>query len=314
MRKVERDWNDKPDILISTDTLSALETIATTKNKDLISDKIYKDSYKDKNGVTQSRVRDKLNKYYYCKCAYCETYCKAEIEHYRPKKGVSRLPAHNGYYWLAYEWSNLLPSCRNCNTEGGKGNQFPIETEASRVYNPSFDSIGNLDKNDCLANQSPLIDEKPYLLHPEIDDPKNHLGFQLNKNKEGIDIVAIDTDSNLISRGSETIKILNLNRLDLRLKRFGSIISSIREYINYIFKLRKDNIIQSDSDLEKALLGFYAKLEENSNNIKKEYTLLSWFITSSIDSFNKIVCSVISDINQKEIVLETFKKYKKRLR
>ena len=84
------------------------------------------------------------------KCAYCETDLGAarqpgDADHYRPKGLVnyktkpepewkkykraraanySRHPAnelnHPGYFWLAYNWKNLLPACKDCNSGQGK--------------------------------------------------------------------------------------------------------------------------------------------------------------------------------------------------
>ncbi len=42
-------------------------------------------------------VKETLTTIFHGKCAYCES-------PYRP-----------GYYWLAAEWTNLLPSCTHCN-------------------------------------------------------------------------------------------------------------------------------------------------------------------------------------------------------
>jgi 5-methylcytosine-specific restriction endonuclease McrA len=74
------------------------------------------------------------------KCAYCDTKIDAgfydDAEHYRPKSGVrisagsKRKPVvkngtkHPGYYWLAYTWSNLVPSCQHCNNK--KRDAFPV--------------------------------------------------------------------------------------------------------------------------------------------------------------------------------------------
>ena len=114
MRKVNRDdWQDLPDKLKHPDTIKAMEALANDATIE-VSDSIYKDPYK-KDGRTKSRVRDKLNEYYHHKCAYCETGGgKADIEHYRPKGSVKEEDTHSGYYWLAYEWSNLIPSCVKC--------------------------------------------------------------------------------------------------------------------------------------------------------------------------------------------------------
>jgi hypothetical protein len=74
------------------------------------------------------------------KCAYCETDITAgqrgDVEHYRPKQRVmgedgkplkvkgrrGKEIQHQGYYWLAYDWRNLLLACILCNqpSKGGK--------------------------------------------------------------------------------------------------------------------------------------------------------------------------------------------------
>ncbi|MBM3766758.1 MAG: hypothetical protein FJW32_15315 [Acidobacteria bacterium] len=80
------------------------------------------------------------------KCAYCETRGVGfypDAEHYRPKASVvnvsdsggrskprcalpdGRTIDHPGYFWLAFHWRNLVPSCKTCNTGAGKGTQFP---------------------------------------------------------------------------------------------------------------------------------------------------------------------------------------------
>jgi uncharacterized protein (TIGR02646 family) len=113
------------------------------------------------------------------KCAYCESLyapvAPADIEHYRPKgavvvNGELRKP---GYYWLAATWSNLLPSCIDCNRArtqnfpdadrhlAGKANKFPIANEAARAKSPRQEKH-----------------EKRLLLHPCLDDPEQHLEFR----------------------------------------------------------------------------------------------------------------------------------------
>jgi len=115
------------------------------------------------------------------KCAYCEQKISGnqhgDIEHYRPKKKVTdeadnaiiisekgKKKPHPGYYWLAYDWKNLLPSCGLCNqastdqTTGkpiGKRNRFPIN--GAYAVKPGKESY-----------------EKPLLLHPCWDNPSEH--------------------------------------------------------------------------------------------------------------------------------------------
>jgi len=311
MRFVERKNAIKPSIFSDTNTLSEIEKLANDCKHEII-DTIYKATYTDSEGKIQSRVRDELNKDYHSKCAYCETFCTAEIEHYRPKKGVVGLAkSHNGYYWLAYEWTNLLPSCTYCNARGGKGIHFTIKDESKRISKPEFDKNNLLDKTKCIANKSPLIDEEPYLLHPEIDNPKSYLGFEINSKKEGIDIIDIDTKKEDKSKGSETIRITNLNREYLRLSRLQECTINFKEKINLIFKLRNTNLLKTDNDLADALIIAFEEIEESTKNEKCQHTLLSWFTLASFDNFKNIVCPLFSDNNQQKIILEAFNRYKK---
>lgn len=154
------------------------------------------------------------------KCAYCEQYitagCKqGDIDHFRPKSGVTNadgsrvlLPSghpHEGYWWLAYDPQNLLPSCIGCNRYGsdlegrksGKWDRFPtVEDFHARV--PS-----EIDK------------EVPLLINPWIDEPNEHLVFN-----SPFGIVGSRT-----ARGRATIDILDLNREKLMERRRDLIIS-----------------------------------------------------------------------------------------
>ncbi len=124
-------------------------------------------------------VRAALEEAFGGKCAYCETSYAATqpvaIEHYRPKGEVSidgkRVPP--GYYWLASEWLNLLPSCTDCNSPrkqdlpdenqvrtAGKANAFPLTSEATRATQPGQEKL-----------------ERRLLLHPYLDFPDKHLEF-----------------------------------------------------------------------------------------------------------------------------------------
>ncbi len=91
-----------------TNAADALESIANG-DKELINGDVYKGKYKEEEtGEIKYEVRDALKEIYYNKCAYCEIKeHKPEIEHYRPKKGVTGLKKHPGYYWLCFEWTKL---------------------------------------------------------------------------------------------------------------------------------------------------------------------------------------------------------------
>lgn len=132
-------------------------------------------------------VKDALFQMQYAKCCFCESIIDAgfpgDVEHYRPKKGVTEVPKHGGYWWLAYEWSNLLLSCNRCN-RGHKKNHFPISLSSSRAMTRADD----------------LTLEAPLLLNPTEDEPDEHLGYREH-------VLFPKTD-----RGKETIDKLGLNR------------------------------------------------------------------------------------------------------
>jgi hypothetical protein len=99
------------------------------------------------------------------KCAYCETKtqvdARGEVDHYRPKSKVYEDPDHPGYYWLAYEITNLLPACSLCNQAPAKSIHFPVQDKHARTPH------------------SRLSDEQPLLLNPYDHhiDPCKHLEF-----------------------------------------------------------------------------------------------------------------------------------------
>jgi len=300
MRKVDRDWTDLPAKLKATKTLVELEKLA--KDPTLkISETIYKDSYKGEDGRSCSRIRDKLNEYYHYKCAYCEMGGgKADIEHYRPKGEVKEDAVHLGYYWLAYEWSNLLPSCKDCNREGGKKTMFPVS--GIRIMQPTFLANGKLNKEDCQADSTYLLQEQPNLLHPEIDDPKIHLTFKVAPKYEGVDLGFVT------NRGDETIRICDLNRKELRVDRLRCIREKIHEDLIRTFELLKDKAITSQGlkkILKKQLEGYQRKALDE----KTEYTLLWWFIMDSIQNFKMFIFPIIKGNNEQLILEAVYNKY-----
>ena len=79
------------------------------------------------------------------KCWYCESRqvrSDNAVDHFRPKSRVQGVvPAHGGYWWLAFDWENYRYTCTYCNslrksatTSGGKQDFFPLEDENKRAY------------------------------------------------------------------------------------------------------------------------------------------------------------------------------------
>jgi len=101
------------------------------------------------------------------KCAYCETLNPTShdvVEHFRPKNGWrhQRGDALQSpeYFWLAYEWENLLFACDRCNDGGHKQNVFPLRNPTARA----------------TANAPDTRHEQPLLLNPYGgEDPEQHI-------------------------------------------------------------------------------------------------------------------------------------------
>jgi len=85
-------------------------------------------------------VKEALREAQHDKCCFCESkithVSPGDIEHFRPKAAVRQspqTPLHRpGYYWLAYEWSNLYLACEQCNRRH-KQNLFPLLHDSERA-------------------------------------------------------------------------------------------------------------------------------------------------------------------------------------
>lgn len=143
------------------------------------------------------------------KCAYCETRevrSPYHAEHFRPKGRVSVYSEgakkfsraviqdeeggemeHPGYFWLAYQWANLLPSCNYCNSALGKKDQFPVaktyvgvkRLTASEAAQLRRKEIQSFRRQEVYYLQPEDLNEleEPLLLNPYLDDPTDHIIF-----------------------------------------------------------------------------------------------------------------------------------------
>lgn len=299
MRFVAKPLNSYPLILKRQATLDLLLEIIRTASPDIIAKNLYQDSYRDAQGKNQMHVRDALNVFYHHKCAYCESLCKAEIEHYRPKAAVTGEGI--GYYWLCYEWSNLIPSCHECNASGGKGNRFPVRGQ--RTVPPTLEADGTIGSLDFLAGQSPLIDEDPYLLHPEIDDPDRFLGVAFDPTGKGVDLLGLDGAD---QRGERTIEICNLNRTDLKLKRLKSLKFFVNG-VNALFAFAMAGQLDSASLIEAMNLQF-EQMDDNKVDETSEHTLVLRYVMQTPINFRNVILPLFEP-SQRQIIHAAFEKY-----
>ena len=162
---------------------------------------------------------------FYGKCAYCESEVSAsqfgDIEHWRPKgkitdehdhivfvtdPGGTKVP-HPGYYWLAYDWRNLLYSCLRCNRPQtvlgkkiGKANRFPVNGLRAKLKGEESSEL-------------------PLLLNPLYDDPSEHLevarnGVMVEKSDRGkmcIEIFGLNLRQRLIEKRMSVIRCIDMN-------------------------------------------------------------------------------------------------------
>ena len=185
-------------------------------------------------------VKDALEAMFHGKCAYCETFYAStqplDVEHFRPKGAVADADGHPGYWWLAMDWNNLLPSCIDCNR---KRNQITPTGDTSQVRllentaGFSAATVLGTGKKDSFpiaetgtrasAPGDPLAAEKALLLNPCEDDPDAHLSYHFDPDHPVSLVLArplpADPDysgaDGLSLRGATSIHVYGLNRLRL---------------------------------------------------------------------------------------------------
>ncbi|MCP4660652.1 MAG: hypothetical protein GY856_35070 [bacterium] len=229
-----REWSKKAEEAIR----EAVEAWESWKASSASGEK-FRHEFKD--GIWGDLKHWLLNNVFHEKCAYCETprlRCSFHVDHFRPKSRVryrvgeskklakgactdheGREIDHPGYFWLAYHWRNLFPSCEYCNTAEGKKDQFPLldssryillkelDDETAELRYPSRQS----ERWPGFSYPDPrdLDDlEKPALLCPYADDdPRDHIGF----GEHGIVYAR-----NSSERGKHSIALFNLKDEKLR--------------------------------------------------------------------------------------------------
>jgi hypothetical protein len=203
-------------------------------------------------------VRHALEALFHGKCAYCETRydvgAPVDIEHFRPKGEVADLPGHRGYWWLAAEWANLLPSCIDCNRRRYQPTPETLISQTGileRQRQRGFRSILT-GKDSCfpvsgtrMAAEPPagqvanaITMERALLLNPCTDVPSEHLQFHIDRanplglvfakpepgetpgalpalSEKATDIEKEARAAGISPRGAVSIQIYELNRLGL---------------------------------------------------------------------------------------------------
>lgn len=251
MRRVDRSQSAEPSVLHKPDKdgKTELDRVIEHMNGPTSAEPFEFSRYKE------NAVKAELERLFYGKCAYCESFYGStqpvDVEHYRPKGEVEGIGDHPGYYWLAMDWNNLLPSCIDCNRRRqqrapdaavgsvvkllssgefdrtkkislGKSSAFPLETEVGRARRP--------------ADQ--LQAERRLLIDPASDNPREHLTFHVDRdnpiglifakvtgsapqhanqavNQAPTDLASLAAQAGVSAMGLVSIQVYGLNRLSL---------------------------------------------------------------------------------------------------
>lgn len=183
---------------------------------------------------------------YHGKCVYCESPLRVDgwdqLDHFRPKKavlGMNRKPVrigklqHPGYYWLAYDWQNLVPSCAICNQQ--KGAMFPLLHGSRHALTPT--DIGS---------------ESPVLIHPALDteEPETHFEY----------IPKTGALKPKTERARAIDKIVRLNREGLYEARracFAEALQLVNDYVDCIRNPNRRLEAKTARDLGRIVTGAY---------------------------------------------------------
>jgi len=117
--------------------------------------------------------------------------------------------SQGGYYWLASEWTNLLPSCTDCNSPrkqdlpgatrvAGKAKAFPLASEKTRATKPGEEKR-----------------EGRLLLHPYFDDREKHIEFVWDGRDRGWIQPKRTASGRRSAKGDKTIEVCALQRKKL---------------------------------------------------------------------------------------------------
>lgn len=241
MKKINKNFIDRPKNLVAGWSAydRAIQNLYNTKQWPKKASGIY----------SSDIVTNKLNAIYHLKCAFCNQKPKGsplQVEHFRPKNGVTG-ETHTGYYWLGYEWTNLLYACGNCNSK--KGTNFPLKPGIVRIPSPTFNGR-SFDLKDCTCYSKKIKAEKYILINPEIDNPDDHLTYlpdgkiyhKTIRGEYSIDHYDLNRDE-LYIEGRKKILDSIIEKLAKRLERYTNNTRSFNQVFEDVIDIIKEEIL-----------------------------------------------------------------------
>jgi len=219
-------------------------------------------------------VQIALKGLYRNKCAYCEKYTfQPKVDHHRPKGKIINMPrGTHGYYWLSYEWTNLVPACTDCNAVGAKGSNYPVLQ--NRNTNHPVSGVPPIpDTAQFIYDHAYNVQENPIFLHPEYCVPENEFIFDISGKISGISFKA-----------QETVRIIKLDNADLNGWRrliYEAKLNRLREFL-------RDYLTEDAASLnyiERKIKSWLLTLVDESEDEYLEYTLFRKTMISKFDVF-----------------------------
>lgn len=167
------------------------------------------------------RIREWLLKQFHRKCWYSEArdvVSSCHVDHYRPKGKATKKdePPQEGYWWLAFQWTNYRISGQLINVK--KRDLFPVVEGLTATPDGVI----------------PLELEAPVLLDPTTDDASLITFSRIDDGCIAEPSVSETDDERALARATQSIEILGLNRLkglnDERAKVWDRCSGRIQEY------------------------------------------------------------------------------------
>lgn len=195
--------------------------LARVESRDVLQSKHFRALWSDE------VVRKKLSAMHNNRCCYCERFRdssrESDIEHFRPKTAVAeKVPNRPGYWWLAYEWTNLLFSCKTCN-EQYKKTHFPVR--GTRAVSPD-DSLN---------------EEQACLLDPASEDVDSAIGFDWVTHRGNVLVYGIGSN---VRRATTTVRIVGLNRPSLASERWEAL-QPLKRIARSMIRAQEEGVSQS---------------------------------------------------------------------
>lgn len=273
MKRFDRSLIPVPAELNSVDCIAHRDLILATPGTKVKGD-LYRGKQVHPDRSVTYNVQIALRDLYHQKCAYCEKQTvQPKVDHHRPKGKIIDMPVEShGYYWLCYEWTNLLPACTDCNAVGAKGSSYPVRHNRNIIH-PVTGAPPVPDTVQFIYDDGYNTQELPLFLHPEYCIPENEFDFEITGKIIGIS-----------DEAKETVRVIKLDNPDLngwRRMIYDQKLNRLRELLLDYLNADAPVLNYIEIRLNKWLL----ELVDESNDDDMEYTLFRKTIVSKFSRF-----------------------------